>query len=510
MNAQAHTGERLKMQGISKEFPGVKALADVSFSVRGGEIHALCGENGAGKSTLMKILAGTYAHSTFSGEILVEGTVQRFKHIRDSEAARIAIVHQELSLIPEMTVGENIFIGREPARFGVVDWSLLYRRSKELLNAVGLKVNPRTKVRDLGVGQQQLVEIAKALSHDPRILVLDEPTSALASDEVEVLKRVLFDLKSRGVSCILITHKLNEVMEVADRVTVLRDGRTIWTKDKSGLSQSEIIAAMVGRELSDFYPKTQRRLGETVLQVRNLTVKSHQKSGRVILNDVSFHVKRGEILGIAGLMGSGRTELLMTLFGVNLGSVCGEVTVDGVPVHARLPRHAIRAGMALLSEDRKRFGLILEDAIFKNMSLASLDRMSSFGVIDTSQEASRSEAMMRKLRVKAYSRNQIVKKLSGGNQQKVVFSKWLLTEPKVLFLDEPTRGIDIGAKVEIYNLINELAGAGMAVVMVSSELPEVLGVSDRILVMSEGRLTGEWASSQATQEKIMTAATGLQ
>ncbi|MDZ4676325.1 MAG: xylose ABC transporter ATP-binding protein [Oligoflexia bacterium] len=497
----------LEMRGISKEFSGVRALNLVSFNVKQGEIHALCGENGAGKSTLMKILAGFYPHRSYSGDVLINGKTQEYKGIRDSEKAGIAIIHQELSLIPEMTIGENIFIGREPSSLGFIDWNTLYTKTKKLLDSIGLKINPLTPVKHLGIGQQQLVEIAKALSHNPSILVLDEPTSALAKDEIEILLKLLKDLKNRGVTCVLISHKLNEVLDVSDRITILRDGRAVKTLELSEATQDIIISHMVGRELKDFYPRLTRKIGDVLFEARNFTVANTNMPGKYILNNASFVVKRGEILGISGLMGAGRTEFLQTIFGVKLGKTQGEVYLNGELLKISSPHDAIKAGLSLLPEDRKRHGLVLEDTVAKNMSLAGLNKISQLGIVNFQAERIYALKQLKDLHIKASSIQAPVKSLSGGNQQKVVIAKCLMTTPKVLFLDEPTRGIDVGAKAEIYQLMNELAAQGLAIVMVSSELPEILGVSDRIIVMSEGRISGEFLCADATQEKIMAQAT---
>lgn len=499
----------LEMREITKEFPGVKALSQVSFSVRRGEIHALCGENGAGKSTLMKTLSGFYPFSTYSGEILVEGQKQEFHTVRDSERAGLAIIYQELSLIPEMTVGENIFLGREPRTLGVINWNEVYSRSQELLQSIGLNINPRTQVKYLGIGQQQLVEIAKALSQSPKILIMDEPTSALTESEVEILLNLMRQLRSKGVSCILISHKLNEVFAVADRITVLRDGRSIATHVAKDINEARIIADMVGRELKDLFPRLDRTLGEPVLEVKGMTVDHPSLPGKKVLQEVSFSVRRGEILGIAGLMGAGRTELLLSLFGAFSGKVRGSVRLNGKELSIQSPHDAIEAGLNLVTEDRKRLGLVLEDTVMKNMTLAALPHLFRRGLVNRAQEVSIGQKYVKDLRVKTPSLNSLVKNLSGGNQQKVVIAKCLLTEPKVLFLDEPTRGIDVGARAEIYGLMNELAAQGMAIVMVSSELPEILGMSDRVLVMNSGRLVQEFKTSEATQEKIMAAATAV-
>ncbi|HEX8651918.1 MAG TPA: ATP-binding cassette domain-containing protein [Pyrinomonadaceae bacterium] len=499
----------LEMREITKSFPGVKALGGVTFDLHEGEIHALCGENGAGKSTLMKILGGVYPHPEYGGEIRIRGEAQRFRSIRDAESAGIAIVFQELSLVKDLTVGENIFLGREPRRFGVILWDELYRQAKRLLDDLRLKIDPRTPVRNLGIGQQQLVEIAKALSHeDTRILVLDEPTAALTDTEVETLVQILNQLRERGVGMVYISHKLEEVFQLSDRITVLRDGRTVETEPTSQLSEARVIALMVGREVVDIFPKALHSLGEMVFEARHITVEDPNVRGKLLVDDVSFGVRRGEVLGIAGLMGAGRSELLTAIFGAHTGRFSGEILVEGRPARINSPAEAIRYGIGYVTEDRKRFGLVLEQAILNNMTLASLPQVSGRFVTDVDAEAATGQRTMRDLRIKARNVFTIAGTLSGGNQQKVVLAKWLLTKPRVLFLDEPTRGIDIGAKQEIYTEINRLAMNGLAIVLVSSELPEVLGLADRVVVLHEGRLTGELTRTEATPEAVMSCATG--
>jgi ABC-type sugar transport system ATPase subunit len=498
----------LEMRAITKSFPGVRALDGVTFSLARGEIHALVGENGAGKSTLMKVLGGVYPHGAYGGEIAVEGAGQRFAGVRDSEAAGIAVIFQELSLVKEMTVGENIFLGREPRKFGVVRWGELYRRAQELLDELQLRVDPRTPVGNLGIGQQQLVEIAKALSQRARILVLDEPTAALTDAEVETLFRILKALRGRGVGMIYISHKLDEVFRISDRVTVLRDGRTVGTGATKDLTEAQVIARMVGREVGDIFPEAAHERGRVAFEARGVTVEDPNRAGKLLVKGVSFAVRRGEVLGVAGLMGAGRSELLTALFGAHAGRVKGEVFVDGERVLVRSPAEAIRHGIGFVTEDRKRFGLVLDQTILNNMTLAGLPRLSGRFVTDVDAEAAAGARSMRELRVKANSVFTVAGTLSGGNQQKVVLAKWLLTNPKVLFLDEPTRGIDVGAKQEIYALINRLAAEGLAIVLVSSELPEVLGLSDRVLVLHEGRITGEFTRAEATPEAVMACATG--
>lgn len=498
----------LEMRNISKEFPGVKALDGVTFDLRAGEFHALVGENGAGKSTLMKVLSGVYPYPNYGGEILIEGETKQFKTVRDSEAAGVAIIFQELSLVKELTVGENIFLGREPARLGVVKWNKLYAQAEKLLRDLNLPFNARTLVSNLGIGQQQLVEIAKALSQNAKILVLDEPTAALTESEVDVLFGILRSLLARGVGMIYISHKLDEVFTLSDRITVLRDGRTIGTHNAGDLTKDKVIALMVGREVGDVYPKSEHVRGEIALEVQNLTADDPEHANQNLIENVSFHVRRGEVLGIAGLMGAGRSELLMALFGAHRGRVAGQILIDGKAASIKSPADAIDQGIGFVTEDRKRLGLILDQTILNNMTLAGLQQISGAILTNQNKEFLVGEQARKDLRVKANSVRTVVGTLSGGNQQKVVLAKWLLTNPKVLFLDEPTRGIDVGAKQEIYQQVNELAQKGLAIVLVSSELPEVLGLSDRVLVLHEGRITGEFSKDTATPEKIMAAATG--
>jgi D-xylose transport system ATP-binding protein len=497
----------LEMRGITKEFPGVRALEDVTFQVERGEVHALVGENGAGKSTLMKVLSGFYPYGSYAGDVVLDGEVQQFRGIRESERAGVAIIYQELALQRYMTIAENIFLGKELCARGVIDWNRTYQRTAEVLKDVGLKLSPATRVVDLGVGSQQLVEIAKALSKDARLLILDEPTAALTETEADNLLQILGLLRRKGVTCIYISHRLGEVMRIADRITVLRDGKTVVTKVKADMSEARMIQHMVGRDLSMMYPRRERAPGETVLEVKDWTVRD-PITGDVVVDRVSFSVRRGEILGIAGLMGAGRTELVMSLFGAWGKRVGGELRLEGRKVDLRGADDAIAAGIGLVSEDRKRYGLVLGMDVKENSTLASLARISRLGVVNKNEEIKRAGRYVRDLRTKTPSLEQRVGNLSGGNQQKVVLAKWLLTQPRVLFLDEPTRGIDVGAKVEIYNIMNDLVDQGVCVVMVSSELPEVLGMSDRILVIHEGRLTGELPRGDATQEKVMYHATG--
>lgn len=498
----------LEMKEIVKEFPGVRALDGVSFTLDAGEFHSLVGENGAGKSTLMKVLSAVYPVGTYEGEILIDDKIRQFKGIRDSEAAGVAIIFQELSLVKELTVGENIFLGMEPTRFGIINWSELYHKASTLLHDLHLPIDPRVPVGSLGIGQQQLVEIAKALSKDAKILVLDEPTAALTESEVDTLFGILRKLKDRGVGMIYISHKLDEVFEMSDRITVLRDGKTIATHDAADLDKAKVIALMVGREVGDIFPKVNHELGETALEIKHLTAYSADNPDKKLVNDISFEVRKGEVLGIAGLMGAGRTELLMAIFGAWNGRFSREIYVEGRRVQIDSPADAIECGVGFVTEDRKRYGLILEQTILDNMTLAGLKSISGRFLTNRSREAIAANGPMKSLRVKANSPMTVAGTLSGGNQQKVVLGKWLLTNPKVLFLDEPTRGIDVGAKQEIYAEINKLAQDGLAIVLVSSELPEVLGLSDRILVLHEGKMSGAFTRVEATPEKVMAAATG--
>jgi ABC-type sugar transport system ATPase subunit len=498
----------LEMREIIKTFPGVRALDGVSFDLRAGEVHALVGENGAGKSTLMKILGGVYPHGEYSGEIRIDGVEQSFAGVRDSEYAGVAVVFQELSLVQEMTVGENIFLGREPRRFGVIRWHELYGRARKLLDDLHLSIDPHTTVRQLGIGQQQLVEIAKALSHDARILVLDEPTAALTGSEAETLFAILDRLRERGVGMVYISHKLDEVFRLSDRITVLRDGKTIGTHARGEISEARVIALMVGREVGQLFPAGGSELGEVLFEARNITVFDPVLNIKKLVDNVSFEVRSGEVLGIAGLMGAGRSDLLMAIFGAHGGRVYGEVRIHGQRVPLNNPSDAIKHGLAFVTEDRKRFGLVLDQTILNNITLASLRRVSGRFVTHIDAEAAAVRQAARELNIKAPSIFAIAGTLSGGNQQKVVLAKWLLAKPAILFLDEPTRGIDIGAKQEIYAQISALSRTGLAIVLVSSELPEVLGLSDRVLVLHEGKLTGEFSRASATPEAVMACATG--
>jgi len=507
MNAPGIVAPLLEMRDIVKDFPGVRALNEVSFDLRPGEIHALVGENGAGKSTLMNILGGVYPHGSYGGTMYVSGEPRRFTGVRDAESAGIAVVHQELSLVRELSIAENIFLGREPHRFGIIDNEALYSRAQAVLDELQLKLEPHVPVGHLGIGQQHLVEIAKALSREARILVMDEPTAALTDPEAASLFRILEKLRARGAGVVYISHKLDEVFRLADRVTVIRDGRTVETRDTSAFDKATVIARMVGRDLTDLFPTAVRHPDDVVFEARHVTVEDPNVPGKLLVRDVSFSVRRGEVLGIAGLVGAGRSDLLMAIFGAHPGSSSGEFHLDGRAITIHSPADAIARGIGLVTEDRKRFGLLLDQIIRDNITLAQLHMAGRF-LTDVDAETAASEKASKEMRVKAASVFVNAGTLSGGNQQKVVLAKWLLTNPKVLFLDEPTRGIDVGAKQEIYLLINRLAEKGLAIVLVSSELPEVLALADRILVLHEGRLTGELEHAEATAEAVMAYATG--
>lgn len=500
----------LEMRNITKEFPGVKALNNVSFRVAQGEIHCLVGENGAGKSTLMKVLSAVYPYGEYSGDIILNGEVQKFRGIRDSEKAGIAIIYQELALFPELTVYENMFVGNENRRGGLINWNETIKKTNEMLQKVKLDVNPGDKIKNLGVGKQQLVEIAKALSREVKLLILDEPTSALNEDDSANLLNLLRDLKQQGVTSIMISHKLKEVLEIADTVTILRDGQTVCSLDaKQGeVSETAMVKHMVGREIDNIYPPREKKeFGETVLEVKNWTAYDPQK-GKEILKDINFYVRKGEIVGFAGLMGSGRTELAKSLFGnPDEYRLSGEMTVVGKPTRFSHPREAINSGMAYVTEDRKGNGLILIQDVKQNTTLANLRAIAKNGIVNSNAEIVVATEYKNSLNIKTPSIEQKVVNLSGGNQQKVSLAKWLFVKPSVLILDEPTRGIDVGAKFEIYTIMNRLIDQGMSIIMISSELPEVLGMSDRIYIVSTGRISGELPIEEATQEKIMHMAT---
>jgi putative multiple sugar transport system ATP-binding protein len=498
----------LEMRAITKTFPGVKALTDVSLSVMPAEIHGVVGENGAGKSTLMKVLSGVYPSGTFAGEIDFEGSTRQFRKISDSEDLGIIIIHQELALVPLLSIAENIFLGQETAKNGVINLYEAFDRTKELLKKVGLVEHPNTLITNIGTGKQQLVEIAKALNKKVKLLILDEPTSSLNEKDSNALLELLKGFKAQGIASILITHKLNEVMKVADRITVIRDGKTIDTMDvhAGDVSEDRIIKAMVGRDLSERYPPREPKIGEMLLEVKNWNVFHSIHADRQVIKNLNLTVRAGEVVGIAGLMGAGRTEFAMSLFGRSYGRrISGDVFMHGKPVDVSTIPKAMAAGMAYVTEDRKTYGLVLIDHIKHNVSLANLEDVAERGIVNDITEINVATRFRRDLGIRSSGIYQTTLNLSGGNQQKVVLSKWLFTGPEVLILDEPTRGIDVGAKYEIYGIINKLASEGKAVIVISSEMPELLGISDRIYVMNEGKFVAEMPAKDATQEKIMRA-----
>ena len=496
----------LEMRGITKTFPGVKALEDVNLKVHAGEIHALMGENGAGKSTLMKVLSGVYSHGTYSGDILFQGKVCEFKNIKQSEELGIVIIHQELALIPQLSIAENIFLGNEIESNGVIDWNKAQVETQELLRKVGLSESPNTLISNIGVGKQQLVEIAKALSKKVKLLILDEPTAALNDEDSNNLLNLMMELKKQGITSILISHKLNEISKVADAITILRDGKTIETLDmhKDNIDEDRIIKGMVGRDMTNRYPERTPNIGEIIFEVSNWNAYHPQQQSRQILEDININIRAGEVVGIAGLMGSGRTELAMSVFGKAYGAkISGHLAKHGKSIKFDNISQAITNGIAYVTEDRKHYGLVLMDDIKQNISLASLGKLSKNSVVDRNQEVIEAESYRKKMNIKTPSIMQKAGNLSGGNQQKVVLSKWILTNPDLLILDEPTRGIDVGAKYEIYTIINQLVEEKKGILMISSELPELLGMCDRIYVMNEGRITGEVEKSNANQETLM-------
>ena len=496
------------MKNITKTFPGVKALDNVNLQVEEGEIHALVGENGAGKSTLMNVLSGIYPHGTYEGDIIYNGEVCSFHDIKDSESKGIVIIHQELALIPYMTIGENMFLGNERGKSFAINWDETYGMAEKYIKQVGLTESARTYIKDIGVGKQQLVEIAKALAKNAKLLILDEPTSSLNESDSQALLELMLKLKKEGLTSIIISHKLNEVSYVADKITVIRDGSTIetLTKGVDDFSEERIIKGMVGREIADRFPKRHGvEIGDVSMEVKNWTVYHPLYSERKVVDNVSLYVRKGEVVGISGLMGAGRTELAMSIFGKSYGSnISGSLYLHGQEVHLKNARDAIEHKLAYVTEDRKGDGLILSNSIKNNTSLANLQGISNKGIIDPDKEYAVAVEYKEKLKTKCPTVEQNVGNLSGGNQQKVLLAKWMFADPDVLILDEPTRGIDVGAKYEIYCIINDLVAAGKSVIMISSELPEVLGMSDRIYVMNEGKIAGELSAKEASQEKIMT------
>ena len=496
----------LEMRGMRKTFHGVTALSNVNLTVQEGQIHAIVGENGAGKSTLMKVLSGVYPYGDYEGTIRYQGEECRFRGIQDSEEKGIIIIHQELALVPLLSITENIFLGNEQAKGGVIDWNASYVKTQALLNKVGLKESPNTLITNLGVGKQQLIEIAKALSKEVKLLILDEPTASLNETDSDALLELLLELKRQGISCILISHKLNEISKVADAITVLRDGATVATLDcrAEPVSEDLIIRHMVGREMADRYPKRTPHVGDTVFEVRDWVVHHAIHPERKVIKGVNLHVKRGEIVGIAGLMGAGRTELAMSIFGRTYGqNISGKVLLNGKEVDTSTVQKAIDHGIAYVTEDRKGYGLVLDETIAWNTTLANLPAVSNKTVVDEGKEFSVAQDFRKKLNIRSPNVFARTVNLSGGNQQKVVLSKWLFSEPEVLILDEPTRGIDVGAKYEIYTIIAQLAAEGKCVLMISSEMPELLGMCDRICVLNEGAFVAEFPAAEATQEKIM-------
>ena len=498
----------LEMRSITKEFPGVKALDNVNLKVEEGEIHALIGENGAGKSTLMNVLSGTYPAGSYSGEIYYDGKLCQFKNQKDSEAVGIVIIHQELALIPLLSIGENMFLGNEiKNKFGFIDWNKTYYEAEQHMKQVGLNESAQTLVKDIGTGKQQLVEIAKAFSKKVRLLILDEPTSSLNDEDAKMLLDLLIESKKSGLTSIIITHKLNEIIYCADKATIIRDGSTIETlvKGVDEFSEDRIIKGMVGRSMEDRYPHREHKVQDQVsLEVKNWTVHHPLYPERVVDDHVSFHVHKGEVVGFSGLQGAGRTELAMSIFGRSYGTdISGEVYLNGEKVNLKSPEDAIHHKLAYVTEDRKTNGLILDESIRFNTTLAHLDKVCSGGIIDTDKEVQVADQMTKEMGTKTPTIEQRIGNLSGGNQQKALLGKWMFTEPDILIMDEPTRGIDVGAKYDIYCLINDMVSKGKSVVMISSELPELLGMCDRIYVMNEGRLLAEVNAADATQESIM-------
>ena len=504
----AHT--ILEMRDITKTFPGVKALQNVNLQVQRGEVLAICGENGAGKSTLMKVLSGVYPHGTYEGDIVFENEVMSFSGIRDSEKSGVVIIHQELALSPYLSIAENIFLGNEQATRGFIDWDKTNLEASKLLARVGLKENPITPVSQIGVGKQQLVEIAKALSKDVKLLILDEPTAALNDEDSAHLLDLISHLRGQGITSIIISHKLNEIKAIADKVTIIRDGRTIETLDlrKDEISEERIIKGMVGRDLESRYPDRTPAIGEEVLRVEDWTVHHPEDSSRVVVDAANLNVRAGEVVGIAGLMGAGRTELAMSIFGRSYGKgITGKLYKNGTEIRAHSVKEAIDHGLAYATEDRKQYGLNLIEDIKRNISMAALGKLAKGGFVDAGRETVVANDYRKSMNIKAPNVEALTGKLSGGNQQKVVLSKWMFSDPDVLILDEPTRGIDVGAKYEIYTIINQLADQGKGVIVISSELPELLGICDRVYALSEGRITGELPIAEATPEAVLTIMT---
>lgn len=503
----------LQMKDITKVFPGVKALDNVNFNVKKNQIHALVGENGAGKSTLINIICGVFHYGSYQGQIIFDGEEKYFNCIKDVEDVGIACIHQELNLAPELSISENIFLNNKPSKWGIIDFDEMHTRTKELLRNIGLDVdsaaaiNPNDKIKNLGIGQRQLVEIAKVLSKDIKLLILDEPTAALSESEVDILLEILDGLRKKGVTCIYISHRLDEVMKIADTITVLRDGQTIETREKINLDKETMIKLMVGRELKNMFPREPHKRGDISLELKNYSVRHPDIPGMMLIKDVNFKVYKGEILGISGLVGAGRTELFTSVFGAFSEPAEGEIYIEGKKVDIKCPMDALSKGLTLLSEDRKKFGLNLLMSIKENIVLPSSKKVSKFGIISNDESVSQSKQYIEDVKIKAANVDVLVSTLSGGNQQKVVISKALMMKPKIIVLDEPTRGIDVGAKSEIYKIMNKLVDQGVTIIIISSEMEEILGISDRIITMSNGMVTGEFNISEATQEKLMYAST---
>ncbi|HON13135.1 MAG TPA: sugar ABC transporter ATP-binding protein [Treponema sp.] len=496
----------LEIENLTKDFPGVRALDRVSLRVRKGEIHSLCGENGAGKSTLMSVISGVYPKGSYEGKVYFKGKETHYHSVKDSEKEGLAIIHQELALSPYLTIYENIFLGHMKTSLGVINWDYYIRESQKYLNQVGLKENPATIVSKMGVGKQQLVEIARALSKKVELLILDEPTSSLNDDESEKLLKLILELKQQGITCIMISHKLNEVLEIADTVTVLRDGKSISTYDvkKDKLTEAILIRDMVGRDLTTRFPERKNKPAEVILEVKNWTVYHPDYHTIKVVDNASFYARRGEIVAFCGPMGAGRTELMMSIYGRSYGSRAeGDIYVEGKQIDTSDTRKAIEAGIGYVSEDRKNLGLILIQDVKSNISISSLTKLSRAGIVNSSLEITEAERFKKELRIKTPSINQLTRNLSGGNQQKVALSRCMLSNPEIFIVDEPTRGIDVGAKSEIYHILNDMAANGKTIIMVTSELPEAIGMADRIYVMNEGRIKGELTRDEATQEKIM-------
>ena len=496
----------LEMKNITKVFPGVKALENVNLVVEEGEIHAICGENGAGKSTLMKVLSGIYGYGTYDGEVVYDGDICKFQNIKDSEEKGIVIIHQELALVPLLSIGENIFLGNERGSKAKINWAETFDKADELLKIVGLKESSKTLIKDIGVGKQQLVEIAKAIGKNVRLLILDEPTASLNDTEAKHLLDLLLEFKKQGMTSIIISHKLNEISYVADKITVIRDGLSITTldKNKDNFTEDTIISAMVGRSLTDRFPKRQSNIGDVCFEVKNWCVDHPIFEGIKVCDNINFNLRKGEVLGISGLMGAGRTELAMSVFGKSYGvNIKGQIFMNGKEVQFPNVKSAIKNKIAYVTEDRKGNGLILSESISKNTTAANLEKISKNYILDFDKEKEYSIQMVKEVHTKCSSVDEAVENLSGGNMQKVLLGKWLFAEPDILILDEPTRGIDVGAKYEIYCIINEMVAKGKSVIMISSEMPELLGMCDRIYVMNEGKMIAEMDGKEATQEKIM-------